>query len=336
VLVSSPAFAPLIGGLETFVEQLASELHGRGHEVTVLTSTPGPEADRHPFRVVRCPGLLATLRWMRWCEIFFQANVSLRNAWPRLVLRRPWVVSHQSWYRRPDGRIAWQDRLNRLCLRFATSVAASQALADDLEVPSVVVPNAYRDRLFGLRPEVTRDKDLVFVGRLVTDKGVDLLLEALALPPLRLERPGLTIVGDGPEAEALRRQAVRLGLADRVTFAGTRTGEELVATLNAHRVLVVPSRYHEPFGIVALEGIACGCRIVASRGGGLSEASGPGGVTFPNGDVAALAAALVTALREEAPGTSRVLEQERLAHLERHGGASMVESYLAIFAEARR
>ncbi len=330
ILVSSPAFSPLVGGLETVLEQLASELTKRGHEVTILTTTPAGETENFPFRVVRSPGVVETLRWMRWCRVFLQANLSLRHAWPLVFVRKPWVVSHHSWYRRPDGRLAWQDRLKRFCLRFATSIAVSDAMARDIGTPCVVIPNAYRDQLFRLLPEASRSCDLVFVGRLVSDKGLDILLDALTLPALAELRPRLTVVGDGPELSKLKNQAARLRLERQVIFLGTRTGEELVKILNDHRVLVVPSRYREPFGIVALEGIACGCRVVGSVGGGLPEAIGPCGRTFPNGDAEGLGAALAELLREPA-APEHALSPAAIAHLERHRGAQMANAYLAVF-----
>src|SRR5262249_34552970 len=160
----------------------------------------------------------------------------------------------------------------------------------DLDTPSVVIGNPYRDEIFHGIPGIERTLDLAFVGRLVTDKGVDLLLDALALLAGRGLQPSLSVIGDGPESERLEEQTRRLDLDGQVTFLGTGTGEDLCAILHHHRILVVPSRYNEPFGIVALEGIACGCAVVGSAGGGLPEAMGPCGLTFPNGDVPALAA----------------------------------------------
>ena len=335
ILFYSPAFLPHVGGLELNVANLATRFQTAGNEVVVVTKTAGAEPDAFPFRVVRQPSALELLRWTRWCDVFHQANVSLRGLWPLLLVRRPWVVSHHSWYCRTDGRIVWQDRLKRYLLRFAAaSISVSRAMADDLETPSTVIPNPYRDDLFRRLPGIERDGELVFVGRLVSDKGVDVLLDALALLAAEGLRPRLAVIGEGPELPALREQARRLGLGEQVGLLGTRTGEDLVEALNRHRILVVPSRYNEPFGIVALEGIACGCVVVGSEGGGLKEAIGPCGETFRNGDAAALARILSRLLRH--PETHRDYLQGAEAHLALHTAERAASEYLRELAQAVR
>jgi glycosyltransferase involved in cell wall biosynthesis len=334
ILVYTPAFLPKVGGLELNTAQLAERFQRAGHEVTVVTTTPG-ESPGLAYRVVRDPSPWELLSWTRWCDVFYQANVSLRGLWPLLLVRRPWVVSHHSWYCRTGGQVAWQDHLKRWLLRFAaSSISVSEAVAADLDTPSVVIPNAYRDELFRRLPGIERTEDLVFLGRLVSDKGVDLLLDALALLAEEGLHPGLSVIGGGPEATALREQAERLGLAGQVRFLGVRTGEELVEILNRHRILVVPSRYHEPFGIVALEGIACGCVVVGSEGGGLKDAIGPCGDTFRNGDTEDLARVLGERLRHPERDTECLDQAE--AHLARHSARKATEAYLREIEKAVR
>lgn len=333
VLLYCPTFLPSLGGLEINVARLAADLQGLGCEVTVVAKTEATEPDRLPFRVVRRPARRELLRWVRWCDVFFQANVSLRGLWPLLLVRRPWVVSHHGWYSRPDGRRAPQDRLKRFLLRFAAgSISVSQAIADDLETPSVVIANAYRDELFRRLPEVPREGQLAFLGRLVSDKGVDVLLDALGRLAVRGCRPQLTVVGDGPDRAALEEQARRLGISDQVRFLGSRRGEEVVRLLNAHPILVVPSRYHEPFGIVALEGIACGCLVIGSAGGGLKEAIGPCGLTFPNGDAGVLGELLERALAD--PERFMPPPEVVAVHLAEHGSQRVAAAYLAVLEAA--
>jgi glycogen(starch) synthase len=332
ILIYSPAFLPHVGGLEIGQALLAERLASLGHEVTVATRTASERPDDFPFRVLRRPWPGALLRAVASCDVFFQANVSLRGLWPLLLARRPWAVSHHSWYCRADGRIAWQDRLKRFLLRYAAvSISVSRAMAADLETSSKVIPNAYRDDFFRVLPGIERTRDLVFVGRLVSDKGVDLLLAALGRLAEAGIRPGLTVVGDGPELSSLWFQARRLGLLPQIDFAGTRTGEELVALLNRHRILVVPSRYNEPFGIVALEGIACGCGVVGSAGGGLPEAIGPCGLTFRNGDVGELAAILTGLLC--APERLEAFRAGAAEHLAEHASERIARLYAAALEE---
>lgn len=326
LLVYSPAFLPKIGGLEINVAQFAVEMVRLGCEVVVVTRTAEEGADDLPYRVLRRPGVRQLLRWARWCDLYYQANVSLRGLWPLLLVRRPWAVSHHSWYRRGDGRIAWQDRLKRFLLRFANvSISVSQGIAADLETPSIVIPNSYRDHLFRVLPGEPRERDLVFLGRLVSDKGVEVLIEALGRLGGCGLKPGLTLIGDGPEAPRIRAQVERLGLGGQVELLGLRTGEELVRLLNRHRILVIPSRYNEPFGIVALEGIACGCAVVGSRGGGLPEAIGPCGRTFRNGDAEHLAAVLAELLAD--PARQAVFQDEAPRHLAEHGAERIARLY---------
>ncbi|HXO22255.1 MAG TPA: glycosyltransferase family 4 protein [Thermoanaerobaculia bacterium] len=327
LLVYSPAFHPRIGGLEINIAHFATEAHRLGCEVAVVTTTENSGSEPFDFPVIRRPSPGELLHWARWCDIFYQANVSLRGLWPLLFVRRPWAVSHHSWYRHEGGRLAWQDRLKRFLLRYAAaSIAVSEALAADLKTPTTVIPNPYRDNLFRMLPNIDRARDLVFLGRLVSDKGVDVLVEALGHLADRGLRPGLTIVGDGPEAPRIRDQAERLGVFGQIDMLGIRTDEELVRILNQHRILVVPSRYNEPFGIVALEGIACGCVVVGSRGGGLREAIGPCGRTFPNGDSAQLAAILADLLGH--PERYRAYRHLARLHLAEHAGERVTRRYL--------
>jgi glycosyltransferase involved in cell wall biosynthesis len=335
ILHYSPAFPPSVGGLETTVTNIATGLSALGCEVTVVTTTPSDEPDRYPFRVVRRPGWRELLTLAREHDIFFQANVSLRGLWPLLFVRRPWVVSHHSWYTRTDGHVAWQDRLKRWLLRYAAaSIAVSQAMADDLRpVRSIVIGNPYCDDIFRAHPEILRTKDLVAVGRLVSDKGFFLLLEALAI----LEReeglaPRLTLIGEGPERSRLTAQAEALGLSERIEITGTLSHAEISRRMAEHRFLVAPSFYNEPFGLVALEGIACGCAVIGSAGGGLPDAIGPCGRTFPNGDLRALARVLAELLRSD--GARERLLDHAVEHLASHTREYVARRYFDILANA--
>jgi glycogen(starch) synthase len=336
ILIATHAFYPHIGGLETVARVLAEQFTARGHAVCIITQTPGntPSDDKmFPFQIVRSPGIVEMLRLVHWCDVFFQNNISLRTLWPLLAVRRPWVVSHQTWLTRVDGQTGLQDRFKLFLIQFASGapIAISQAVAKPLSVRAILIGNPYRSDLFRVLPDAPRDRDIVFLARLVSDKGGDLTLEALAiLKDKHRLTPSLTIVGDGPEGGNLRAMAARLGVEKQVTFAGMLTEETLVRMLNRHRIMVVPSRLAEPFGVVALEGIACGCVLAGSESGGLADAIGPCGLTFPNHDAPAFAEAVRRLLEDEA--LCQKLRAEAPAHLEKHSAERIADRYLEVFA----
>ena len=328
ILLSSHAFAPSVGGIETASALLADEFRRAGYSVTIVTQTPDPDEDP-PAGIVRKPGARKLWALVRDCDVVFHNNVSLQTAWPMLAIRRPWIVAHQTWLR----ETAIRDRLKLRCLSRARNVAISRAVAATLPWPVDVIPNPYRASIFREQPGIARDRDLMFLGRLVSDKGADLLIAALGM----MKRNGLvlrlTITGDGPDKAALQAQATEAGVRDQVEFTGPMQGADLAARLNRHRILVVPSRWPEPFGIVALEGIACGCVVVGTQGGGLPDAIGPRGLTVANNSAEALAEALGT-LSRDSRHVAR-LRDAAPAHLARHRPETVARQYLAIF-EAER
>ena len=328
ILFSSYVFHPSVGGIESVSKILAEKFVAAGNEVHVITQTPGEEIPDANYRLTRCPSISEINKLLRWSDLFFQNNISLRSLIPALLLRRKVLVVHQTWLLDTRGKMTWNNRLKRALLPRVTNIAISTAIADQISGNSFVIGNPYDDSTFRLLPNVPRDKSLIFVGRLVSDKGVDLLLRALKI--LRNDNlfPDLTIVGSGPEEQSLRKLASELGLDRQMTFAGQKSGGALAEALNQHRILVVPSRWAEPFGIVALEGIACGCVVVGSEQGGLKEAIGPCGATFDNGDPGALATQLKRLLAE--PERQSRLRQNADEHLAKFKSDAVVAAYLQI------
>lgn len=129
-----------------------------------------------------------------------------------------------------------------------------------------VDPERFTDKSFHFHPRPY----LFAFGRLTYKKGFDMLLEAFAQAQSAVQDTDLIIAGEGEELTALGHQAQRLGLAGRIHFRGRATPEEVVRLLNGALFVVVPSR-SEPFGIVALEALAAGKPLLATRTGGLAE-----------------------------------------------------------------
>lgn len=332
ILISSYAFSPSVGGIEEITELLAEEFCAEGHSVAVVTATRSSQPDRFPYDVVRVPTTRQLVSLVRWCDVYLQVNISLRLAWPLLAFRRPWIVSEQVPLSGARGIARIGQSIKKIALRFARVIACSHATAEGLGIRATVIPNPYRDRIFRRITPANRPHDLAFLGRLVSDKGVNILIDALALLRERNRRPSVLIIGGGPEEAALRSRCAASGLAEHVRFAGIQRGEALVQALNQCKILVVPSIWPEPFGLVALEGIACGCVVIASNTGGLPEAVGPCGPTFPMGDAGALADCILQLLQDEDRRKAFLAKAED--HLAAHTPRSVAAAYLRVMAGA--
>jgi glycosyltransferase involved in cell wall biosynthesis len=192
---------------------------------------------------------------------------------------------------------AW--RRNRTLRRLRGAIAGSEgaaALVRDL-VPGLrvgVIPqlgvhvptepeHAYHDGLA-----------IGCVGRLVPEKGIDTLLQALA--ENRAHRWHLTVVGDGPDRERLERLASDLRLAARVRWAGALPPEEVPKLWPELDVLVLPARrlstWAEPAAHVVAEAMAHEVTVVGTSAGATPEVIGDAGLVVPGDDPLALAAAL--------------------------------------------
>ncbi len=327
ILLHSHWFSPSIGGVETVSAILAEEFTHAGCAVTVLTNSEGP-IQQSPYAVVRRPSFGQALRLARASDIVLQNTVSLRTFMPFLLSGKPIVVTHQSWMRRHDGTRGIENYLKLLVVRFCHNISISKAIADDVRAKSTVIGNPFETHSFKPLDKSARSKDIVYMGRLVSDKGCDVLLKALSLLQQRGYFPTLTIIGDGSEEPLLRQLAERLPQPDRVKFVGAVTsGRGLLVA--QHRIMVIPSVWAEPFGIVALEGIASGCAIVASNEGGLPEAVGPCGLLFPNGDIEALSDSLERLL--VSPDLQDSLASHRESHLKRFTANFVAQQYLTLF-----
>lgn len=301
------------------MEQLAREFMREGHIITVVTETQG-EAEL-PFPVVRAPKLRQALALASNSDVILAAPLSLRRLPLHLLSRRPIVVTHPILYS-DRGRHFLPSLLKRLSERLITSVVPSHFMARHFS-GSLVIPNPYDAATFYAPSNEAPRQNVLFVGRLVPEKGCDVLLRAFAASgfPVRL-----TIVGEGPERPTLTRLAGALGIADRIDFCGELKGSHLAEVMRAHQVMVVPTVCEEAFGIVAVEGLASGCRMIVADSGGLPEAVGSLALTFPRNDVSKLTDCLKRVLaRDDKPPLRRAVE----AHLQNLRPQIIAHRYLA-------
>lgn len=180
-------------------------------------------------------------------------------------------------------------------------------------------------------PELVGQRVIGSVGRLVPQKGYDILLAAFA--PLAAAHGDLSLllVGAGPTA-ALSAEARALGLDGRVVFAGERA--DVAALLPGLTLYVQPSRF-EGMPNALMEAMAAGLPVVASAIDGITELINDGvdGRLVPPGDIATLAIALKRIL-DDAPGAEQMGGQARRAAIERFSLERMIAAYESILGQA--
>jgi glycosyltransferase involved in cell wall biosynthesis len=318
-----------VGGLETMMEILAEEFVAAGQQVTVVTQTPDGGPREANYQVIRRPSFKAFFALLRRTDVCLYASVSLRGLWPIIIVRRPFVISHQTLYE--SLKFSPVAELKKVVTRFSTNIFCSENVKRRLSGQGIAIPNTYRSEIFREFSDVEKDLDIVFVGRLVAEKGASDLLDAVSYLGKAGLRPRLSIVGDGPEYQALVCRVEELGVSKQVAFMGVKRGTELARFIARHRIMVVPSRWAEPFGIVALEGIGCGCVVVGTDQGGLPEAIGTSGMIVPAADPKALAKGLRSLLEDD----SLLARYRSFAppHLARHSRSAIAQSYLHALAD---
>jgi len=172
---------------------------------------------------------------------------------------------------------------------------------------------------------------VVFAGRIVKQKGLAVLIRAA-----REVDAEFAVCGDGRQLEAMRSLARRIGVERRMRFTGWLSAEELAREFSEASVVVVPSLWPEPFGLVGIEALAAGRPVIASATGGIEDwlDDGVSGVCVKPGDPRGLAAALNSLLAD--PERRRAMgEAGRLAVQTRFSPERHVLALLDAYASAR-
>ena len=137
---------------------LAERFHRQGHRVILVTQTPSGEPEHDDFEVVRRPSAARLFELVRGSDVVFHNNISLRLAWPLLVLRRPWVVAHHTWI--PARGLA--GRVKRLLLRHEEQRRTNALLAEQVRVLTQE-RDALKGRLNAARQRIERIVQCVLV-----------------------------------------------------------------------------------------------------------------------------------------------------------------------------
>lgn len=304
---------PRIGGQELVVDALARHFSAFGHEVVVVAPrprhTPPPDDSGLPYPVVRHRPFissrtfldwycwpLARLYWKRPYDVLHCHNVYpggyVCTRWAALS-RVPLVITSHNADIGPGSPLLDKrgvpERMAQVLHRAAAVVAVSPYMERRLrglcpagcrvaQIPNGVDFARYANRVprpAVLPPQIRSGNYFLSLGRLVHQKGGDLLLDAFAAAG-RGNDSCLVIAGTGSAEPSLRAQANDLGLSERVHFAGRVEGETKTYLLQNALAAVMPSRSTEGFPLTVLESYACGVPVIGSRVPGLDDVVWPG------------------------------------------------------------
>ncbi len=354
------------GGAEVQTLSLMDGLRDRGHSVSFLGSCQtllaeckkrgivATERDIGPPPVTKRDAV--SFLWRRSAmrralreeiaRLGSQDAVLMLSLTEKLLLTHPlhasgtrvvWVEHDRvgRWLRRNP----WLPQLRRMSA-YATTVTVSglsRRIYLDLGFPPervTVIPNGIDLRRFppSVRPRTGGVPHVGCVARLSWEKGVDVLIGALG----RVSGVRATIVGGGPEEGAISRQITEEKLAGRVKIIAP--GRDLRDFYQSIDLLVLPSRDHDPFGLVAAEAMALGIPVIVTDACGIAEycSSGTDAVVVPAGSVSALEEAIAH-LRDQPHLRHAIGEAGQLRARQAFGAEHMVDAYEKLLQrDARR
>ncbi|MBD2073818.1 glycosyltransferase family 4 protein [Phormidium sp. FACHB-592] len=251
-----------------------------------------------------------------------------------VVCWRSGCLTAQSWLPLMLQRQLWQ----RWRHVFDRVVALSHGMKAKLEAegisPVEVVHNGVPER--PMRPALQGPPTAVFAGRLVPEKGVEVLLRAFAQVLPQVPQARLLIAGQGSEANFLQTLAAELGVSNSVNWLGHLPFAEMERHFEAAWVQVVPSQWEEPFGNVSTEAMMRGTAVIASAVGGQPEIvqDGVTGFLVPPGDVDALANPLLRLLWDR-PLAEQMGQSGRQRALKHFSETQRTHRFIDIYQQIR-
>lgn len=320
VLPHREGFGPEAAGAVAMVVRRLAAVRSRYETIVLGPPFRGPAFPEVGFLPVRVPRWLPLSRTQGYVlmlaralarlppgliEVHNKPDVAMGLA--RLLPRRPVVLFLHNDPRAMRGAGSPQAR-RRVLERLAGVVTVSdflrRALLEGMEPPPGRMPVVIHNALdlgavpAGLPPE-QRERVILFAGRVVPDKAPDAFIAACAralshLPGWRAEIIGAAgfSPADGPDSDFIRR--LRPAAAEAgVAMLGFRPHEEVLQAMARAAIVVVPSRWEEPFGLTALEAMACGAALACSGRGGLAEVAAGAFLAIDPDDPDSAAATLI-------------------------------------------
>ncbi|ABS63529.1 glycosyl transferase group 1 [Parvibaculum lavamentivorans DS-1] len=297
IVIATHGFLPNIGGVSTNVSILAKGFVAAGHDVTVVTLSPGP-TEGYGHRVIRRPMPWQLFRLYREADILILSNLAIKLIYPLLVLKRPFALRHhsESAFRLSSSPFSI-DMLRRAVLPRARHFMTSAYVGRRSGFPDYSITHPFANPHHITADIILPAKDranAVFVGRLEPEKGILYLLDRWADIRAALGVDRLRVIGNGSLVAEVERR-IAAGEVSHVDYVGHLQRGETAREMGRAAFSLVPSLWEEPFGAVSLESLAAGAVVIHTDRGGLPETTGGLGISFNPDDPASLAKALVEA-----------------------------------------
>ncbi len=308
------------GGVQQHVRELGLKLKERGHRVWGLLKKRVKEQPPFesfylppvlPYPVIAFPPPMHSIDRVLMKikpdvvhihHIFTPISIAVARACMRLSI--PYVFTNHTLPVFHEKRFILRHLPLRNVLQHASFIVSVSRAADEVvgmyvkdTGKRVIIPNGVNTEVFRpMKVEKPQTPVVLFVGRLVERKGVDVLIRAKRLVDKEIDCE-FWVIGKGRDEWRFRSLAGSLGV--KVKFCGKVPNRELPRYYNLSDVVVVPSKERESFGIVAAEAMACGKPVVVSDVGGLPEVveEGKEGIVVKRNNPEELARALIALLR---------------------------------------
>ena len=363
ILYWTERVSPHIGGVEIITDHYLPALSEGGSEVHVIARKAEPTADGpnvpgtnipvhyFPFmealltnqidKVVSITRRIGALKAQLKPDLFH-----VNFCGPSLIFHLRTLAAHRAptvmtLYALPENEPSRTGVVERLLAAADWVVGPSRAVIErmrewfpQIASKSSVIYNTLNLPALETTPLPFDQPHLLCLGRIVPDKGFDLVVDALAsivrvVPDIRL-----TIAGDGTEKPKLEQQARRLNVHDKIVFTGWVAPQDVLELINTATIVIVPSRWYEPAPLVAIQAAHMGRPVVGARTGGIPElvVDRQTGLVVDKDDWEAIARAVLHLVQHQ-DEARRMGERGKVRARSVFGWRQCVDAYGALYRE---
>lgn len=288
-----PSIDKTSGGVGTYIQLLAKEL-GKLCDLYIITSLSDNPLPIENAKVITIPSRITEFRKMKkeWIMILakikpdivhvnccWRPHCAFIQKWTKKLgykvilsphgMLEPWIISRHYWTKKLPALLLYQKAaiVNADCIHATAEIEKDNILRLGYNSNVKVVPNGIDVDNILMKDSWNRKKNILFLSRVHVKKGIEFLLEAVAMIKEQINGYIINIAGEGePEyVNFLKKKAKELGIENMVNFCGGVYGEMKWKLFREADVFILPT-YSENFGIVVGEALACGTPVITTKG----------------------------------------------------------------------